>query len=122
MPRIFTVGKEFRFEAAHSLPHLPEGHKCRNLHGHSYRFRVDICGPVDGDGFVVDYADISRAVDPIVDRLDHRNLNDIFAKATTAENLAAWLFTEVEDQMGGCHRVTLWETPTSVVICENPAT
>ncbi len=119
MPRIFTVGKEFRFEAAHSLPHLPEGHKCKRQHGHSYRFRVDISGPVDGRGFVIDYAEIHAAIFPLVEeKLDHRNLNDLLAKPTTAENLAAWLFTEVEDRLGRCHRITLWETPTSVVICE----
>jgi len=120
MSLIMMVGKEFRFEAAHSLPHLPEGHKCRNLHGHSYRFRVDVCGPVDGRGFVMDYAEISRVVDPIVERLDHQNLNDIFAKATTAENLADWLQKEIEDHLGRCDRIVLWETPTSVVVYENP--
>ena len=119
MPATLTVGKEFRFEAAHSLPHLPEGHKCRNLHGHSYRFRVDIKGPIDPrDGFVIDYAEISKHVDPIVARLDHQNLDEIFAKATTAENIAIWLFREVEDRVGRCERITLWETPTSVVIYE----
>jgi len=118
MAKFFTVGKEFRFEAAHSLPDLPDGHKCKRLHGHSYRFLVEIAGPVNGLGFVIDYAEISAAVDPIVATLDHRNLNDLMAKATTAENLAAWLFTEVEDRLGRCHRITLWETPTSIVICE----
>lgn len=117
MPRI-TVGKEFRFEAAHSLPHLPEGHKCRNLHGHSYRFRVEIEGKVDERGFVIDYAEIKAAVQPIVDKLDHQNLNDLFAQATTAENLAEWLFRQVEDKLGRCSRIIFWETPTSVVFYE----
>jgi 6-pyruvoyltetrahydropterin/6-carboxytetrahydropterin synthase len=119
MPIICTVGKEFRFEAAHALPHLPEGHKCRNLHGHSYRFRVDIEGPVDARGFVIDYAEIAAAVDPIVAELDHQNLNDLFAQATTAENLAAWLFRRIEDRLGRCKRIVLWETPTSVVTVES---
>jgi 6-pyruvoyltetrahydropterin/6-carboxytetrahydropterin synthase len=113
-----TVGKDFHFEAAHSLPHLPEGHKCRNLHGHSYKFRVDIEGRVDARGFVIDYAEIASAVEPVVAQLDHQNLNDIFACATTAENLAAWLFKKVEDKLGRCKRITLWETPTSVVTYE----
>tara|TARA_Y100001963_G_scaffold145330_1_gene218787 strand:+ start:471 stop:839 length:369 start_codon:yes stop_codon:yes gene_type:complete len=120
MHGVLTVGKEFRFEAAHSLPHLPEGHKCRNLHGHSYRFRVDVDGPVDDRGFVVDYAEISAVVDPIVASLDHQNLNEIFAEPTTAENISIWLLNEVESKLGVCSRVTLWETPTSVVIYENP--
>lgn len=118
MPRV-TVGKEFRFEAAHSLPHLPEGHKCRNLHGHSYRFRVEIEGPVDHRGFVIDYAEIAAVVDPIVASLDHRNLNDLFAQPTTAENISAWLFRQVEDRLGRCSRIVFWETPTSVVVYEN---
>ena len=28
------IWKEFTFEAAHLLPNVPEGHKCRRLHGH----------------------------------------------------------------------------------------
>jgi len=113
-----TVGKEFRFEAAHSLPHLPEGHKCRNVHGHSYRFRVEIEGPVDGRGFVIDYSEISAAMEPIVEKLDHQNLNDLFATATTAEHLAAWLYQQAQNKLGRCTRVIFWETPTSVVIYE----
>jgi len=112
------VGKEFRFEAAHSLPHLPEGHPCRRVHGHSYRFRVDIRGPVDGRGFVIDYAEISAAMNPLVAQLDHQNLNELFAHPTTAENLAFWLFGQAQEKLGSCHRITLWETPSSVVIYE----
>lgn len=109
------VGKEFRFEAAHSLPHLPKGHKCANVHGHSYRFRVEILGDVDTRGFVIDYADISSAIRPIVDFLDHKNLNDVFPFYTTAENISAWLFKQASDRLGSCHRISFWETPTSVV-------
>ena len=117
MPRA-TVAKEFRFEAAHSLPHLAEGHQCRNVHGHSYRFRVEIEGPIDERGFVIDYAEIAAAVDPIVAKLDHQNLNDLFACATTAENLAMWLHKEIENQLGRCTRIVFFETPTSRVVYE----
>lgn len=113
-----TVGKEFRFEAAHSLPHLPEGHKCRNVHGHSYRFRIEIDGPIDERGFVIDYSEISAAIKPVVERLDHQNLNDLFPFHTTAENIAEWLFDETVKRLGRCSRVVFWETPTSVVFFE----
>lgn len=109
------VGKEFRFEAAHSLPHLPVGHKCRNLHGHSYRFMVEIEGPVDERGFVIDYAEIKAAISPIVDQLDHQNLNTILPYPTTAENISKWLYEQVVERLGKCHKITFWETPTSVV-------
>lgn len=77
--KLFTVSKDFSFEAAHSLPHLPVGHKCRNVHGHSYRFRVECTGPLDARGFVVDFAEISAAVKPIVERIDHRESQRTFS-------------------------------------------
>lgn len=114
---MFTVGKEFHFEAAHSLPGLPKGHKCRNVHGHSYRFRVEVEGGLDERGFVMDYAEISRAVDPVVSFLDHSNLNDKFVFATTAENLAKWLFDTLKvDKRLPVSRIVFWETASTVVV------
>lgn len=110
---MITVAKEFKFEAAHSLPHLPDGHKCKRLHGHSYRFRVEVDGKVDDRGFVVDYAEISAAVNPIVEKLDHHNLNDLFDFHTTAENLAVWLFNEIKLPVS---RVVFFETATTRVV------
>lgn len=110
---MYEVSKVFSFEAAHSLPHLPEGHKCRRPHGHSYRFEV-VCRAesLDERGFVVDYGEISEAVDPLVARLDHRDLNFLFDFPTTAEHLARWLYdellkTEIGPQL---HRIDLFET------------
>lgn len=116
MKSVFIVGKEFRFEAAHSLPHLPDGHKCRNIHGHSYKFRVDIEGILDDRGFVADYAEISTVVDQIVKNLDHKNLNDLeFFKLTTAEYIAEWLFFEIKKSLPAIRRIVLWETMTTMV-------
>lgn len=110
-----TVAKEFLFEAAHALPHLPEGHKCRRLHGHSYRFRVVVAGSVNSDtGMLLDYAEISKVVDPIVERLDHQNLNDLFRFHTTAENLAAWLHHEIGKAIP-VHQIVFFETASTRV-------
>jgi 6-pyruvoyltetrahydropterin/6-carboxytetrahydropterin synthase len=106
----FTVSKRFTFEAAHSLPQLPVGHKCRNLHGHSYVVEIHCSGPLDARGFVVDYAEISAAVRPVLDRLDHRNLNDILPCPTTAENLGAWLMAELTPALPTLSRVDVYET------------
>lgn len=95
---MWTVTKSFRFEAAHSLPHLPEGHKCRNLHGHSYKVVVHCYSrELDERGFVVDYADISAAMRPIVAMLDHKNLNDVIVDKTTAETLAWWIYMRLHE-------------------------
>ena len=92
---ICTVTKDYHFESAHSLPHLPAHHKCRRPHGHSYRFRVELTGELDKFGFVLDYADIDGMVEPIVAQLDHRDLNEILENPTTAENLAIWIYKKV---------------------------
>jgi 6-pyruvoyltetrahydropterin/6-carboxytetrahydropterin synthase len=64
------IFNEFTFEAAHLLPNVPEGHKCRRLHGHSFRVMVSVSGPVDDEtGWVMDFADIEAACDPVRDRL-----------------------------------------------------
>ena len=105
---MFAITKSFKFEAAHSLPHLPEGHKCRNVHGHSYVVTVEVASEeLDQDGFVVDYAEISAAVKPVIARLDHQNLNDLMSCRTTAENIAAWLFHEIPVRL---RSVTVKET------------
>jgi len=67
-----TIIKKVTFEAAHWLPHMPEGHKCRRMHGHSYSAEICVRGDVGDDGIVIDYADIKAAWIPLEDQLDHR--------------------------------------------------
>lgn len=110
----FTVSKQFAFEAAHSLPHLPEGHKCRRMHGHSYIVEIYCTGPLDARGFVVDYAEMSDAMKPIIERLDHHNLNEILPCHTTAENLGAWIMAQLDGKLP-VSRVDVYETAKTCV-------
>ena len=49
--------KDFGFEAAQTLPHVPEGHKCGRMHGHSFRVEICVEGEVDErEGWVYDHA------------------------------------------------------------------
>ena len=83
------VTKRFRFEAAHHLPGY-EG-KCARPHGHGYRLEVTVEGPVRDDGLVFDFYDLKRIVrERVVDRLDHRDLNDIIPMPS-AENVLLWI-------------------------------
>jgi len=109
----FTVSKRFTFEAAHSLPHLPLGHKCRNLHGHSYVVEIFCTGPLDARGFVMDFAELSDAMKPIVERLDHQNLNDVLPVYTTAENIGAWIMEQLLPTLPLLTRVDVYETAKS---------
>ncbi len=85
------LSKSFRFEAAHDLPTFPAGHKCQRLHGHSFRFDVFVEGEVDEKlGYLIDYGQIKKVVDPLVRKLDHFYLNDIEGLSNpTSENIGA---------------------------------
>lgn len=109
------IWKEFRFEAAHSLPHAPEGHKCRRLHGHSYRVRLYVRGEIDDRrGWIVDFADIAAAFRPILEQLDHYHLNEIDGlENSTAEVLARWIWDRIQPRLPALSRVEIGETCTS---------
>jgi 6-pyruvoyltetrahydropterin/6-carboxytetrahydropterin synthase len=104
--------KTYQFEAAHRLPHVPEDHKCARLHGHSFRVEVEIEGPVDPKmGWVMDYADISALVKPIIAELDHDYLNEIPGlENPTSENIAVWIWKRLKPGCAGLRRITIAET------------
>lgn len=107
--------KTFRFEAAHSLPNVPAGHKCARLHGHSYRIDVHVTGTPDPrTGWVMDFGDIKKAVAPVLDELDHHCLNDIPGLAnSTSEVLAHYLWTRLIGPIPLLSAITVWESDTS---------
>src|SRR5258708_30461918 len=71
------IGRTYRFESAHRLPNVPDGHKCKNLQGHNYRVEIVISGKLDDRGFVVDFAEIDAEIAPLLKMVDHRLLNEI---------------------------------------------
>src|SRR5918992_394710 len=95
---IVRLSKSFHFEAAHALPTFPAGHKCRRLHGHSFRFGVVVDGEVDPKlGYLIDYRDIKAATEPIVKRLDHYYLNEIEGlENPPSEALSRWLCQQLK--------------------------
>jgi len=107
--------KTFRFEAAHRLPNVPPEHKCSRVHGHNFRVDVHITGQVDPKaGWVLDYGDIKAAVEPVLDALDHRMLNEIPGlENVTSETLAKYLWDRISPKLAGLSAVTIWETDDS---------
>lgn len=91
------ITKRYSFEAAHWLPGVPPEHKCSRMHGHNYEIEVTCGGPVDGmTGFVLDFWDLDKIVDPLVDKVDHRTLNDIAGlENPTAELIAKWFLDQI---------------------------
>jgi 6-pyruvoyltetrahydropterin/6-carboxytetrahydropterin synthase len=109
------IFKEFTFEAAHRLPHVPQGHKCGRLHGHSYRVEIHVEGKVDQKvGWVIDFADIKKAFKPLEDELDHNFLNEIEGLSNpTSENLSRWIWLKLKPGLPSLSQVLVRETCTS---------
>lgn len=103
---ITRIGRTYRFESAHHLPLLPDGHKCKNVHGHNYRVEVVISGALDARGFVMDFAEIDAEILPLIRKVDHRLLNDVEGlENPTAEIIATWFLQRIT----GCESVRVYE-------------
>lgn len=109
------IYKEFHFEAAHRLPHVPAGHKCARLHGHSFHVRLSVSGDIGKiSGWVMDFSDLKAAFKPILDELDHHYLNDIPGlENPTSEQIARWIWQRLEPVLPTLSAVEIRETCTS---------
>ena len=107
--------KDFTFEAAQTLPNVPPNHKCRRMHGHSFKVEVTIEGRVDPEkGWIYDHAKISDAMNPLIELLDHNYLNEVPGlENPTIENLAAWFWGQIEAACPGLCEIVVHETPTA---------
>lgn len=102
-----TIYKEFTFDSAHKLTRVPAGHKCANMHGHTYRLIVSIHGEPDDRGMLIDYAELASAVEPIIRQVDHQTLNDIHGLGNpTTEVVAPWLWRRIHAALPG-HAMTV---------------
>jgi len=115
--------KEFGFEAAHRLPNVPADHKCARLHGHSFRVELHVEGDVGATtGWVMDFADLRAAWEPLHDQLDHRYLNDVPGlENPTSEVLAEWIWRRLAPTLPGLSEIVVRETCTSGCRYRGPA-
>ena len=106
------IRKAFTIEAAHRLPHVPPGHKCARLHGHSFNIEIAVGGPIDPQlGWIMDYGEIKQAFQPLYDQLDHNYLNDIPGlENPTSENLAVWIWRRLRRRLPLLTEVVVAET------------
>ena len=106
------IAKEFRWEMGHRLPeHFG---LCKNIHGHSYKMLVEFEGELDKNGMIIDYYDVEKIINPIIEKLDHAfmiNKDDkvvleflekmnskkvVVAFQSTAENICLYLLNEIK--------------------------
>ena len=107
--------KDFSFEAAQTLPKVPSDHKCGRMHGHSFTIEISVEGEVDpATGWFYDHAKISRAMDPLLQQLDHAYLNDISGlENPTIEIMCSWFWERLALSLPGLAEIVIHETPTA---------
>ena len=112
MTTMLEISRSYWFDSAHHLPEVPDGHKCKRPHGHTWQCRIWVRGDVDRTlGWVVDYAELDAAWDKIAAQLDHRDLNELMPNPTT-EHLIYWIYVKFQEALG--ERVNVAE----VELCE----
>lgn len=125
------IAKEFRWEMGHRLPeHFG---MCKNIHGHSYKMLVEFEGELDKNEMVIDYYDVEKIINPIIEKLDHsfmvykedntvleflEKMNSkkvVVDFQSTAENICLYLLNEIKKaSMPGNVKnlkVRVYETP-----------
>ena len=121
---MLKITRRNHFEAAHHLPQTPRGHKCRNMHGHSYEVVVEISGSIDEAGWIIDTAQIDTVFGMIHTQLDHGCLNNVIENPTT-ENLAVWCWEKFHKSFGDISNidriaVEIQESPRSTAYYDGP--
>jgi 6-pyruvoyltetrahydropterin/6-carboxytetrahydropterin synthase len=95
------------FAAAHAI-RLPDG-SLEPIHGHNWQVEVTVCAQtLDAIETVMDFHDLERMVNALIDRVHNRHLNEVppfagpdgkLAINTTAERVAWWFATEISGQL-----------------------
>lgn len=108
---MYYISKRLEISSSHSLTLTYES-KCEELHGHNWIVIVHCKSKeLNVDGMVTDFTDIKKSLN---ERLDHKNLNEVFDFNPTAENIAKWIC----DNVPNCFKVELWESENNKAVYE----
>ena len=104
-----TITKSFVFSAAHWFPTMPEGHRYRRMHGHSFAVELALTGVPDSEhGWLQDFDEVAAAVEAVRAELDHTCLNDIAGlELPSLENLSIWIWRRLVPSLPALSRVTV---------------
>jgi 6-pyruvoyltetrahydropterin/6-carboxytetrahydropterin synthase len=111
---MYELTKQFRFDCAHTLERVIETEGSRRIHGHSYRAQVTLRGKPDPvSGMIIDTSLLAMKLAQARDALDHRLLDEINDLGPgTMENLCAYIWRKLEDDVPTLHSVTVLRDST----------
>jgi len=106
--------RRFRFEAAHRLPHVPQGHPCGRMHGHGFEVILHAHQDRGDQAMGVDVDQLGECWKPLQQELHYRCLNDIPGlENPTSERLAYWVWQRLKPVIPPLSWVTVYETVTA---------
>jgi 6-pyruvoyltetrahydropterin/6-carboxytetrahydropterin synthase len=119
---MYEVTVEAGFSSGHYLRNYHG--RCENPHGHNYKVRVTLSGAeLDATGLLLDFKMLKQVMGPVIDRIDHRMLNELEPFTTlnpSAENIARYFYQQTNEQLAGMTEgrvrvkdCTIWETDTT---------
>jgi 6-pyruvoyltetrahydropterin/6-carboxytetrahydropterin synthase len=108
------IWRRFRFEAAHQLPNVPQGHKCGRMHGHGFEVVLHANQALGKDHMGVDFDYLDDCWLPLHAKLNCACLNELAGLDNpTSELLAAWIWQHIQPRLPELSWVTVYETNTA---------
>ncbi len=108
------IWRRFRFEAAHQLPKVPDGHPCGRMHGHGFEVILHADQNLEGQDLGMDFDQLGELWAPLHSELHHACLNDLPGLDNpTSERLSAWLWQHLKPVLSPLSWVTVYETATA---------
>jgi 6-pyruvoyltetrahydropterin/6-carboxytetrahydropterin synthase len=104
------ISQTFFFDAAHTLRRDIEAEGSRRIHGHTYHAEVTLAGQINpATGMVLDLGLVRQAIERLRPQLDHHFLDEVQGLGpATLENLAAFIWRSVADDLPGLVQVRVW--------------
>jgi len=104
------------FAAAHNLINYQGD--CENLHGHNWKVEVTVAAEdLDDAGLAIDFKILKKETNLILDRLDHKYLNDLepfLDVSPSSEHIARYLYHELATNLNTgkvkVEKVNVWES------------